>query len=141
MAHVEPGRGPAGDAVIKKVYQPPTLREACQAVASWEDFRVQFYDWLDDFYHYPGQRLLLIAAEIPPLSDQRLEAFAAAAVHQLCLDYGLPVPDWVYKDRFYLEDPWFYPPELNLRAIEIAESPAAFRARNIFTFANVLERW
>lgn len=141
MAHVEPGRDTARDAATKKLYQPPTLQKACQGVLSWEDFRVQFYDWLDDFYHYPELRQWLIAEEIPILPEPRFEAFAAAAVHQLCLDYGLPVPDWVYKDRFYLEDPWFYPPELNLRAIEIAESPAAFRARNIFTFANVLERW
>ncbi len=141
MRHSDPEHGPTGDAATKNVYQPPTLREACQGVAAWEDFRVQFYDWLDDFYHYPELRPRLLAEEPPPLAEPRYEAFVAAAVHQLCLDYGLPVPDWVYKDRFYLEDPWFYPPELNLRAIEIAESPAAFRARNIFTFANVLERW
>lgn len=63
------------------------------------------------------------------------------ASNHLCLEHGLPVPAWVYKARYYLDDPWFYPSEVNLRAIEITESPGAFRARNIFTFANVLERW
>lgn len=141
MTHTQPDRDPTREAAARGAYQPPTLREACQGIASWEDFRVRFFNWLDDFYHYPELRQGLIAEEIPILPEQRLEAFAAAAAHQLCLDYGLPVPDWVYKDRFYLEAPWFYPPELALRAIEIAESPAAFRARNIFTFANVLDRW
>lgn len=37
-------------------------------------------------------------------------------------------------------EPSVYPPELRLRAIQFVESPGAFRARNIFTFANVLER-
>lgn len=125
---------------MQAVYCPPSIRDVSEQVHTWEDFRVHFYDWLDDFYRFPAHRERMVQDEIAPLFDQRIAAFIAAAVHHLCMRHHLPVPQWVYKDCYYLPDPWFYPPELNLRAIEIVESPAAFRDRNIFTFANVLER-
>ena len=54
--------GPAP--VPRRVYRPPTIREASRRIQSWEDCRVHFYDWLDDFYHYPIE--LGIGAFIPP---------------------------------------------------------------------------
>jgi len=124
-----------------KPYRPPSIQEVSLLIRSWEDFRVHFYDWLDDFYGFPGERERMVRDEIVPLSDRRLEAFMAAAVHHLCLRHGTPVPPWVNDERYVLRDPWFYPGEVSVRAVEFVESPAAFRARNIFTFANVLERW
>ncbi|BDG59737.1 hypothetical protein [Caldinitratiruptor microaerophilus] len=50
------------------------------------------------------------------------------------------VLSWVYRDSYYLPEPWFYPPELSIRAIQIVENPGAFLDRNIFVFDNVLQR-
>jgi hypothetical protein len=125
---------------VRRPYGPKTIREVSQQIITWEDFRVHFYSWLDDYYQFPSERERMIRDEIVPLFDRRISAFLAAAVHQLCMIDGLPVPPWVYHDPYYLPEPWFYPPELSIRAIQIVESLGAFRDRNIFVFANTLER-
>jgi len=139
---VEEGRGFVGvePARVRRPYRPPSIREVSLRVRSWEDFRVELYNWLDEFYRFPEERERMVRDEIAALPDRRLEAFMAAAVHHLCLRYGLRVPSWVNDERYCLSDPWFYPPELSVRAIQFVESPVAFRLRNIFTFANVLDR-
>lgn len=119
---------------------PPSIREVSMLIRSWQDFRVHFYDWLDDFYGFPEERERMVRDEIVPVWDCRLEAFMAAAVHHLCLRHGTPVPPWMNDERYVLLYPWFYPGEVSVRAIEFVESPGAFRARNIFTFAEVLDR-
>lgn len=124
----------------RPVYRPPSIREVSLRIRSRGDFRIEFYDWLDDFYRFPAERERMVKDEIAPLFDRRLEAFMAAAVHHLCMRHNISVPSWVNDDRYCLKEPWFYPAEVSVRAIQFVESPAAFRARNIFTFANVLER-
>lgn len=101
---------PEGVTTGRRTYRPPSIRGVSLRIHSWEDFRIEFYDWLDDFYRFPEERERMVRDGIAPLPDRRLEAFMAAAVHHLCLRYGLGVPSWVDDER------------------------------NIFTFANVLER-
>lgn len=122
------------------MYTPPTWSEKLSGADSEQVFRVFFFEALDDFYGYPDCRAELLRDEIPATCDRQHDAFVAASAHHLCNRFGTPIPSWVYDDRFYLPTPWFYLPEMNLRAMQIAESPAAFRARNIFVFANVLDR-
>lgn len=125
---------------MTKPYRPPTIREVSERIKSWEDFRYHFYNWLDDFYHYPEERERMIRDEIVPTYAEHVTAFLAAAVHHLCLKYGLKPPAWVMNPRYFLKDPWFYPNYISVRPIQFVESPGAFRIRNIFTFRNVLDR-
>lgn len=129
--------GAAAAVGVRPAYRPPSIREVSLRIRSRGDFRVEFYDWLDDFYRFPAERERMVGDEIAPLFDRRPEAFMAAAVHPR---YNIPVMLWMNRDRYCLRDPWFYPAEVSMRAIQLVESPGAFRARNIFTFANVLER-
>ena len=68
------------------------------------------------------------------------DAYLAATAEHLAWQYGLPVPSWVSGDKRKLHRPWFASPLAALRAILILESPAAFRARNLFVSANALNR-
>lgn len=121
-------------------YRPVSIREVSKRITSWEDFRVFFYEWLDDFYLYPECRVWMATEEIVPTYDNRLDAFMAAAVHHLYMKNDLEIPRWVFRDRYYLKDPWFRPAYISVRPIQIVESPGPFRARNIFVFEDVLER-
>lgn len=125
---------------MAKAYRPSTIREISALIRSREDFRYHFYNWLDDFYRYPEERERMVQEEIESTYDERITAFLAAAVHQLCLWHGLKVPAWVMKPKYFLKDPWFYPNHISIRPIQFVESPGAFRIRNIFTFRNVLDR-
>jgi hypothetical protein len=50
------------------------------------------------------------------------------------------MPDWVFKPGRALKRPWFASTLASLRAVLIHESPATFRARNLFVSANALSR-
>lgn len=123
-----------------KVYRPPTIREVSERIKSWEDFRYEFYNWLDDFYRYPEERERMVRDEIVPTYAKHVTAFLAAAVHELCLRYGISVPQWVMKTEYFLDEPWYYPNFRLHRWILEEESPYAFRIRNIWTRYNVLHR-
>lgn len=67
-------------------------------------------------------------------------AYWAATVETLCREAGLPAPDWTESPRCYLHRPWFAGALESLKAILLAESPVAFRRRNLFVSANALVR-
>ena len=77
----------------------------------------------------------------PSRIEDKIDSFLAATTEQLAKIYNLPIPVWVYKKRYVLEDP-FFPSNLkgDYRFFALKESPLAFRARNIFVTANVLDR-
>lgn len=73
---VEEGRGfvraePTGG---RRCYRPPSMREVSLRVRSWEDFRVEFYGWLDDFYRFPEERERMVRDQIALLPDRQAVA-------------------------------------------------------------------
>jgi len=69
-------------------------------------------------------------------------AYAAAAIHKLCNDYGLSVPKWVFDSKCYLrEKPHFgCNAQGDLRLWFMYKSPSEFKHRNLFVDENVLVR-
>ena len=64
----------------------------------------------------------------------------AATVHKLANDSGTPVPEWVFKDRYYAKEPYFPSKHPELRLIYMYESPTEFKHRNMFVSANAMQR-
>lgn len=103
-------------------------------------------DLLDDFRlrsPTPEAKLALVREE-PAWIESRVQegdlAYLAAVAETLCREAGLAPPAWTESDRCYLKRPWFAGGLENLKATLLAESPVAFRRRNLFISANALER-
>jgi len=121
----------------------PNLRLVAEAIQSVEDFSYCFKDFLDGFYVNPSIEAF---TEEPPLlreklqDDGRGDAYLAATAEHLCRENGFRVPPWCLEKSRYLNDPWFGMKSHAGRMLLLAESPAAFRVRNIFVSANALVR-
>ena len=116
--------------------RPRSLAEVAHRVLIGGSFDLNFADFLDGFYATPSAESL--AAE-PALLAETLgepghvqDAFLAATAEKLAADHGLPIPRWVIGEARVLHRPWFASPLASLRAVLIHESPATFRARNLF---------
>jgi hypothetical protein len=68
------------------------------------------------------------------------DAYLAATAEELARQFGLQVPDWTGNANRALHKPWFASSLGSLRAVLLAESPPAFRARNLFVSENALSR-
>ena len=78
----------------------------------------------------------------PPVSTGQPEtdAYLAALAESLCRAFGMCPPAWTEEPAYYLKRPWFAGGLESLKAILLAESPVAFRRRNLFVSANALSR-
>lgn len=98
---------------------------------------------LDDFRlrcHMPGEKMALVADSPEPTGEPETDAYLAAMVETLCREASMPPPAWTESPRTYLSKPWFAGRMQTLKAILLAESPVAFRRRNLFVSANALHR-
>jgi hypothetical protein len=89
------------------------------------------------------ERLALVGE--PPVwvdapSQEDCNAYWAATVETLCREAHLNPPSWTESPRCYLRRPWFAGAMESLKAVLLAESPVAFRRRNLFVSSNVLAR-
>jgi len=110
-------------------------KESC---TNWKIFWHILSNFLDDMKRNPAHDRLV---DEPAPIEVKIDAFLAATAEQLAKTYKLPIPRWVFKKRFVLQDP-FFPSNLkgDYRFFALKESPLAFSARNIFVTANVLDR-
>lgn len=120
-----------------------SLREVGEIAAAGGEFRFAFCDFLDGFYARPDPAAL--AAEPTKLAGliangDRLDANLAAAAEHLSREHRWPVPSWTRDASRYLERPWFAMHSHGGRMVLLAESPAAFRVRNLFVGENALSR-
>jgi hypothetical protein len=76
----------------------------------------------------------------PKITDKKQAAYIAATIEELCFRNKLPIPDWVFDQKYYLKKPYFVGGLESIKAFLIVESPLSFRRRNIFVSENVLER-
>lgn len=102
-----------------------------------DSWRIHLFDCVDRLRHARDPELI----EAPPINDLdgRIRALMASTVEALCSELGLTAPPWC-RSVAALDHPWFVSGIENLKAMALVESPAPFRARNIFVLGNFLER-
>ena len=100
-------------------------------------------DLLDDFRlrcHTPEEKLALVTDPPEPTGEPETDAYFAAMVESLCREASLNPLPWTELPSAYLSRPWFAGGLESLKAILLAETPVAFRRRNLFISANALQR-
>jgi hypothetical protein len=106
--------------------------------------RVRVDEFLDDFYlsHPDKARQQPRIDEAPdPIGKAADDAWLGAVGEHLANRWGLLVPSWTMRQQhFALTEPLFVPNTRALKPMLLAESPPAFRSRNIFTVAEPLQR-
>lgn len=124
--------------------RPTSLAEVARLVAAGDSFDPCLANFLDAFLAAP--RATMLAEEPPRLADAAgdhgrvMDAYLAATAEELARGHGLECPCWTGDPTRALRRPWFASMLGSLRAVLIHESPAAFRARNLFVSRNALER-
>jgi hypothetical protein len=113
---------------VKACQKPPTL---------------DLGNLLDDFRkhcHTPEEKMALVADLPETTGEPATDAYLAAMVESLCREASLNPPAWTDSPSTYLPRPWFAGGLESLKAILLAETPVAFRRRNLFISANALHR-
>lgn len=123
---------------------PQTLADVARLALEGESFDFALRNFLDAFYARPDAASLM--PEPPPLRDATPgigaveDAYLAATAEWLAMRFQMPVPGWAASETRTLRRPWFASPLAALRAVLLHESPAPFRARNLFVSENALTR-
>ena len=124
--------------------RPKTLAEVARLAAGGDSFDRSLSNFLDEFFPAPNAAAL---AEAPPLLapccgelGRVQDAYLAATAEELARTYALRLPLWTEAPERQLHRPWFASPLAALRAVLLLESPAGFRARNLFVSENALSR-
>ena len=124
--------------------RPRPLAEVAVLALQGDSFERCLANFLDAFYAAPNALALadspaLLAptqSELGPVQD----AYLAATAEELARHFSLPTPVWTAAEAHKLHRPWFTSPLTALRAVLLLESPAGFRARNLFVGENALSR-
>jgi hypothetical protein len=123
--------------------RPKTLAHVARMTLAGDSFDRSVANFLDAFYSEPVVEaiaeeppLLASLGELGPVQD----AYLAATAEELANKYNFPAPLWAKSPKRALHEPWFASRMRAVRAVLLAESPAAFRARNLFVSANALSR-
>lgn len=111
-------------------------------VLAGEPFLASVRELLDEYalLLHDGQRLRVFAERPEPTGDQRHDAYLAALAEHFATAAGLATPSWATEPDRFLTRFWFVSEVRGFRALAIAESPAAFRRRNVFVSRRSLER-
>jgi hypothetical protein len=123
---------------------PRTLAAVAEQTAQDDSFDLALRNFLDGFYAQPTAAAIAdeparLAEKLPALGAVE-DAYLAATAEWLAWKYNLPLPGWVRAQQRSLSRPWFASPLASLRALLLLESPAPFRARNLFVSENALSR-
>ena len=127
-------------------YRLSTARQSFLRIRRGEDPWVALGDFLDDWRRATSdQRALLVAESIPTTRkdpERRWAALFASVVDLLSYraDSKRAAPDWVADDVYVLPVPWFVIDSPSLREWQLAESPAPFRMRRIYTDESIIAR-
>jgi hypothetical protein len=96
-------------------------------------------EFLDEFYMRPNARQSMIDDEPASLGQLR-DAWLGAVAEHLARRWNLAIPAWVDQRHRFLDRAYFAGGFESLKAILLAESPLAFRKRQIFVEAEPLRR-
>jgi len=124
--------------------RPNTLSEVARLALAGDSFDRCLANFLDEFYPAASAAALAEAPLLLALSCGELgqvqDAYLAATAEELARQYNLTLPAWTLAEERKLHRPWFASPLAALRAVLLLESPAGFRARNLFVSQNALSR-
>ena len=123
--------------------RPLSLAEVATRSMDSTTFHLHLAEFLDEFRR--ERRLGMLADEPRRLAPTYeggdvADAYLAAVAVCLAREIQAPPPAWAWDESRKLRRPWFAWPGPALRATLLAESPAAFRERNLFVSANALSR-
>lgn len=124
-------------------YQPQTAAATVRLISDGVDPPLAVGQFLDDWRRLDPADRPRLASEPPAAATSphlRWAALLAAAVECLCAHGGLPFPSWTSRPEYRLAEPWFLYPGPRLRAWQLVDTPAAFKARNIFGGGRILDR-
>lgn len=125
--------------------RPQTLKEvATVAMSGLKTFGNAIDEFIDEFYlDHPNKRMQQRRIDEAPATtgDSLQDAWLGAVGEHLARRWALNVPAWTRRPEHYaVRRPIFIPDSRALRPVLLAESPAAFRSRMLFTFAEPLQR-
>jgi hypothetical protein len=122
-------------------YQCLTIKQASINIRESKPSRNEICQFIDDFrYEDNEKKHSLIDQEIIDTGDININAFLAAIVDYLCCESSIKVPMWIYYDKYFLKEPYFYPSIKGLRFIQLLSSPPSFLMRNIYTDGSIMKR-
>lgn len=103
----------------------------------FDSWKLHLFNMVDRFRHDQSLKWF----RHPPIADldPKLQALVTSTVEALCDERSLTAPSWC-RSIPGLPHPWFVSGIENLKAMALVESPAFFRARNIFVLGNFLDR-
>ena len=122
------------------------LRQVIAESAKGNNFSLSLRGFLDIFYSCKGdkEKMFDLIKREPQyyknVPDYQY-AMCAATANKLANDYDLEVPDWVWKDRYYMKEMYFGDIRKGrLRMYNMLYSPAEFKHRGLFVDENILMR-
>jgi hypothetical protein len=106
------------------------------------EIKYKIANFLDEFYSADLETKKQMIEKFPlgKIKEKKHAAYVAAMVEDLCLNFNLEIPDWVFNKKYSLKEPYFVGGLESLKAFLLVESPLSFRRRNIFVSENVLKR-
>jgi len=127
--------------------RPDSLAEVARLALAGDSFDRCLANFLDEFNRSPEAARLfeepvLLAPTLGEIGQVR-DAYLAATAEELLRRIALPAhdwPRWIEGEARRLHKPWFASQLASLRAVLLLESPAGFRARNLFVSDNALTR-
>lgn len=119
-----------------------TLAAVAQSTRSGEDFQRAVREFLDEFALRGDEhtRAAAIAEKPDPTGEPRQDAYLGALAEHLAVTHGLQRPAWSVEPDRFLSRFWFVSEVPGFQAISIAQTPAAFRRRNILVPERSLHR-
>ncbi len=127
---------------LDSTQRPKTLAAVAQLALSHGSFYAWIREFLDSFYSEqdPHRRAAMLAQAPIELVEPTENAYIASVAEHLALRYELKVPAWVHAPSRFLKRAFFPCGLESLKAMLIAQSPAAFRRRMIFVELDPLYR-
>ena len=122
------------------------LKAVIAESAKGNDFSLSLRGFLDIFYSCKDdkEKMYALIKREPQYSKNVPDyqfAICAATANKLANDYNLEVPDWVWKDRYYMKEMHFGNVRKGrLRMYNMLYSPAEFKHRGLFVDENILMR-
>ena len=123
-------------------YKWHTIAATFDYICSGANIWVSIGNFQNDWWFYARDyRVELIKASPAPAGSKKMQcwaAFCTAMVETLCERCDIPIPEWTQQDRFVLDTPWFYYPDVDSRAELLATAPLSFKRRNVYVTPRVL---
>jgi len=120
-----------------------SLAALADGIETKEDFSFGLKNFLDHFYANPNPEMLSTEPRNlrEVLQDNGFaDAYLGAVAEYLSRKNNWPLPRWCMSRQRILKDPFFAASSFKMQRLLLADSPAAFRWRNIFVSRDALSR-